>query len=108
MTDAQTDPAARAEAAPQTSTALTRPVPAAAAAAAETDQFLRRFVVVTATIVASMIALGIIFVTAFMPMFVEYTAPEELVNWGGIIIGFYFGTFASLLKDWLSTEKKGA
>ncbi len=108
MSDAKTDfTAADPDTAPPPSTALARPIPASTAAA-ETDQFLRRFVVVTATIVASLIALGIIFVTAFMPLFVEYAAPKELVNWGGIIIGFYFGTFASLLKDWLSTEKRGA
>ncbi|MFD3191388.1 hypothetical protein ACFMPD_14080 [Sedimentitalea sp. HM32M-2] len=103
MTQTTTDPAPATQPAAQ-STALARPVHTTVS---ETDQFLRRFVVVTATIVASVIALGIIFVTAMMPLFVEYAAPKELVNWGGIIIGFYFGTFASLLKDWLSTEKKG-
>ncbi|MBK0328188.1 hypothetical protein I5535_12910 [Rhodobacteraceae bacterium F11138] len=107
MTEAKTDPVDQTQPAAQASTALAHPAPVATAGG-EADQFLRRFVVVTATIVASLIALGIIFVTAFTPMFAEYTAPEELVNWGGIIIGFYFGTFASLLKDWLSTEKKGS
>ncbi len=66
------------------------------------DQFLRRFVVITATIVASTIAIGIIFITALIPFYSDQNAPDQLVNWGGIIIGFYFGTFASLLKDWLS------
>ncbi|ABV92236.1 hypothetical protein Dshi_0488 [Dinoroseobacter shibae DFL 12 = DSM 16493] len=69
------------------------------------DRFLRRFVVITATLVASTIAIGIIFITALLPFYSDQNAPEQLVNWGGIIIGFYFGTFASLLKDWLSSNK---
>jgi len=36
-----------------------------------------------------------------MPVFRQgYTIPETLQNWGGLIIGFYFGSFVSLLKDW--------
>ena len=27
--------------------------------------------------------------------------PSILENWGGIILGFYFGTFVGLLKEWL-------
>lgn len=27
--------------------------------------------------------------------------PEVLQNWGGIIVGFYFGTFVSLIKDYM-------
>lgn len=32
---------------------------------------------------------------------VEYNIPEVLSNWGGIIVGFYFGTFVSLIKDYM-------
>ncbi|QBF32203.1 hypothetical protein [Thalassococcus sp. S3] len=83
----------------------TAAMPAAGPARAGGDRFLKRFVVVTVMIVSSLIALGIIFVTAFLPVFLQSNPPEALVNWGGIIIGFYFGTFAGLLKDWLSDEK---
>ena len=27
--------------------------------------------------------------------------PDVLANWGGIIVGFYFGTFISLIKDYM-------
>jgi hypothetical protein len=27
--------------------------------------------------------------------------PPELANWGGIILGFYFGQFVSLVKDYM-------
>ena len=27
--------------------------------------------------------------------------PDVLVNWGGIILGFYFGQFVNLLKDFM-------
>ena len=33
--------------------------------------------------------------------------PEVLTNWGGIILGFYFGSFTSFAKDVLfGVEKK--
>jgi hypothetical protein len=73
------------------------------------DQFLRRFVVVTVILVSSLIALVIIFATVLVPIVSTNDAPEELKNWGGLIIGFYFGTFIGLLKDWLSEPgQKGA
>ncbi len=65
------------------------------------DQTTKRFVVYVTVIVSSLIALLIITTVAFMPVFRQgYTIPETLQNWGGLIIGFYFGSFVSLLKDW--------
>lgn len=69
-----------------------------------TDQFLRRFVVITVICVSSIIALVVIIATALTP-YTDYSAPPVLENWGGLIIGFYFGTFVGLLKDWLSPRK---
>ncbi|MBD3664629.1 hypothetical protein [Sulfitobacter aestuariivivens] len=61
----------------------------------------KRFVVYMAVIVSSIIALLVICVVAIMPLiWPEYKSPETLNNWGGLIIGFYFGSFISLLKDW--------
>lgn len=61
----------------------------------------KRFVVYAAVIVSSIIALLVICVVALIPLFwPEYKIPETLQNWGGLIIGFYFGSFISLLKDW--------
>lgn len=65
------------------------------------DQKTKRFVVYVTVIVSSLIALIIIATVAFMPVFRQgYDIPETLQNWGGLIIGFYFGSFLSLLKDW--------
>ncbi len=65
------------------------------------DQTTKRFVVYAAVIVSSLIALCVIFVVALMPILRSgYAIPEVLANWGGLIIGFYFGSFITLLKDW--------
>ncbi len=65
------------------------------------DQSTKRFVVYSTVIVSSIIALCVIFVVALMPIFRSgYTIPDVLKNWGGLIIGFYFGSFITLLKDW--------
>lgn len=65
------------------------------------EQGTKRFVVYAAVIVSSVIALTVIFVVALMPLFrAGYEIPDVLQNWGGLIIGFYFGSFISLLKDW--------
>lgn len=65
------------------------------------DQATKRFVVYCTVCVASIIALTVIFVVALLPVLEPaYQVPETLQNWGGLIIGFYFGTFMTLLKDW--------
>lgn len=65
------------------------------------DQDTKRFVVYASVIVSSLIALCVIFVVALMPIFKSgFNIPDTLKNWGGLIIGFYFGSFVSLLKDW--------
>jgi uncharacterized membrane protein AbrB (regulator of aidB expression) len=30
--------------------------------------------------------------------------PEVLANWGGVIVGFYFGAFITLIKDYMKTQ----
>ncbi|WP_347309796.1 hypothetical protein [Defluviimonas sp. SAOS-178_SWC] len=65
------------------------------------DQSTKRFVVYVTVLVSSIIALVIILTVTFMPVWRQgYEIPETLQNWGGLIIGFYFGSFLSLLKDW--------
>lgn len=65
------------------------------------DQSTKRFVIVVSVIVSSLIALCVIFVVALMPIFkAGFSIPQTLQNWGGLIIGFYFGSFITLLKDW--------
>jgi hypothetical protein len=65
------------------------------------DGWTKRFVVITSVSVSSIIALTVIVVVAVFT-FVKPTSeiPKVLENWGGLIIGFYFGSFITLLKDW--------
>lgn len=71
-----------------------------------TDQWLRRFVVVVIILVSSLIALVTIGAAILHPYISTDTTPTILENWGGLIIGFYFGTFVGLLKDWLGSGKQ--
>jgi hypothetical protein len=65
------------------------------------DQETKRFVVYVTVIVASVIALAVISVVTLLPiLWPTAKVPETLTNWGGLIIGFYFGSFVTLLKDW--------
>lgn len=59
---------------------------------------LKAFVIVISVSTASIIALVIIGAAVVIP-FMNLEVPEELKNWGGLIIGFYFGSFIGLLKD---------
>ena len=38
----------------------------------------------------------------------NFTMPDVLVNWGGIILGFYFGQYISLVKDYMGARPTGA
>jgi len=65
------------------------------------DQSTKRFVIYVTVIVSSIIALLVIVVVTILPIWwPAKKLPETLTNWGGLIIGFYFGSFVSLLKDW--------
>ena len=65
------------------------------------DQKTKRVVIYATVAVSSIIALLVICVAALLPIFwPAVKIPEALTNWGGLIIGFYFGSFVSLLKDW--------
>lgn len=68
-------------------------------------------VVIIGSVVSGLIALVIICTTAYLsvnPLFIEgeIKIPEILGNWGGIILGFYFGTLFSLVKDWMQSSTK--
>lgn len=76
------------------------------------DVILRRITILGIVFVSSIIALGIIGVALFYPMITGVMPPDILKDWGGLIIGFYFGTFANVLQGWLgrtrsSVDRKG-
>lgn len=64
------------------------------------NEFLRKFIIITWAVVSSIIALMILGGTMYYKI-LNPTAPmpEVLTNWGGIILGFYFGSFTSFAKD---------
>lgn len=65
------------------------------------EQSTKKFVIYVTVTVTSVIALTVIAVVVAMPVInPAYEVPDTLQNWGGLIIGFYFGTFITLLKDW--------
>jgi hypothetical protein len=58
-------------------------------------------IVVLGSLVAT--ALGILIpITAVVMSVYGKNVPDVISNWGGVIVGFYFGTFASILKDYMS------
>ena len=50
----------------------------------------------TAGVISVIVILSVIYIAAQ-----GQTIPPELSNWGGIILGFYFGQFVNLLKDYM-------
>jgi hypothetical protein len=58
------------------------------------------FVLVFSTVISGLLALIIIGVPVLAPLFLpSYQIPESIANWGGVIVGFYFGSFLSLIND---------
>jgi len=65
------------------------------------------FVIITMTIVCSLISLMIIgAIVYFKVSLPQFETPGVLTNWGGLIIGFYFGSFIGLLREWLTSQAK--
>lgn len=54
--------------------------------------------VIAGTIVSGLISILIICGVLYS-VYNETKPAEILIQWGGIIIGFYFGTFVTLVKD---------
>ena len=63
-------------------------------------------VILFGTVVSSLIALIIICTAAYIAI-TQRTGelPNFIGNWGGLIIGFYFGTFVSFIKDWIGIQQ---
>gem|GEM_PF-6465040 len=56
--------------------------------------------------ISGILALVIICVPIIGPLFIEnYVPPKFIENWGGVIIGFYFGSFISQISNFLNQNK---
>lgn len=59
------------------------------------------YVIILGSTISGVIALVVILAAVALPLFRDNAQlPEFLQQWGGLIIGFYFGSFVTLLKDW--------
>jgi hypothetical protein len=61
------------------------------------------YVLILGSTVSAVLALVIVCTPIIAPFIIpagkSYTVAEEIKNWGGIIIGFYFGSFLTLTAD---------
>jgi uncharacterized integral membrane protein len=59
-------------------------------------------------IIAIIIVMSVVSISVLQALYSagEYKIPDVLANWGGVIVGFYFGTFVSLIKDYMRLEEK--
>ena len=73
------------------------------------------YVLILGSTVSAVLALVIVCTPIIAPFIIppgkSYTVADEIKNWGGIIIGFYFGSFltltADLVKVLLAGQKPG-
>lgn len=64
------------------------------------------FILRVGTIISGVLAIVIICVPIIAPLFVsDYKIPASIENWGGVIIGFYFGSFISQVGNFLHPSK---
>lgn len=54
----------------------------------------------TISLISGLIAVTVI-VSVVVIALLAQPIPPELSNWGGMILGFYFGQFVTLLKDYM-------
>ena len=68
----------------------------------------RRFITTRGIIITGWILLlfvGLAVVGANLYMWINgLTPPDPLQSWGGIVLGFLFGTFISLVKEFMGAE----
>jgi hypothetical protein len=53
-------------------------------------------------VISLLVVGGVIGLALFRP---ADKIPDVLQNWGGVIVGFYFGTFVSLIKDYMKIKE---
>jgi len=65
-----------------------------------------KFYVMVASFISSVIALGIIGFALYYPFYTNdpNLIPEFIQSWGGVIVGFYFGSFLTLLTKFVEVE----
>ena len=64
------------------------------------------FVIVFSTVISGLLAFIVICFPVIVSAFTAYTVPTEVKEWGGIIVGFYFGSFATLIIESIKRPKE--
>lgn len=64
-------------------------------------------IVVWITIISGILALSVI-VGVVVLAFIGRTVPSMLADWGGIILGFYFGQFVNLVRVFTDRDESDA
>lgn len=67
-----------------------------------TPVWLRSAIILLFSVTACAIAMLVI-VASVWQFFVNgvTSTPEAIQNWGGVIMGFFFGSFLTLMSEWL-------
>ena len=60
------------------------------------------------SLIEGIIAVTVIGAVVEIAIFTDRKIPSELSNWGGIILGFYFGQFINLVKDYTGILQSAA
>lgn len=69
--------------------------------------FAVSFILICATLTSSVIAVVVIAVPLLAPLSEKpYNIPPEVKDWGGIIIGFYFGSFVTFAANVWKTRQR--
>ena len=65
------------------------------------------FVLYYGTIISGVLALVIVVVPIVAPIWVnEYNVPDTVENWGGVVLGFYFGSFISQVASFVRSVNR--
>lgn len=65
------------------------------------------FILIFGSVISGVLALVIICVPIIAPLFLtSYAIPETIENWGGVIIGFYFGSFITQVGNIISPSQE--
>lgn len=63
------------------------------------------FVIMFTTVVSGLMASIVICVPVVVSAFEPYTFPDAVKDWGGVIVGFYFGSFTTFMLEYMKGAK---
>lgn len=71
-------------------------------------EFAVSFILICGAVTSSVIAIVVIAIPLVAPLSDKpYTIPQQVGEWGGVIIGFYFGAFVSFAANVWKSKREG-